>query len=1004
MYYIDVKSLQNIQSLVPFNKELFRAFITLHVNGLSNITQKVEIIVDEVELTVFNGMSYKDLIDSAILVAAQNIVNDIEFETVATRLSVTKTYLTSLTLDANAPENFFEMYKQSFKNYIKRSSEEGILNPKLNEIFDLDELAESLKPELDDIYTYIGIITMQGRHMTRNRDHSPAETPQFTWMRIAMGMSLLEEDPTRQAKTFYRKLSNLDYIPGSTTMIGAGTTYSVLSNCYLLDTEDDLKHIFENVKNVAMISKATGGIGMSISKLRAEGSPIKSNNTVSSGPIPFMHVMDATIRAVSRAGYKLGAVCMYMENWHLNFPEFLDLKQNAGDEYRRTRTANTAVYISDEFMKRVVNGEDWYLFDPAEVPELTELYGEEFSKKYNEYVERANNNQMRAFNKVPAREQFKKIITSLLTTAHPWLTFKDPINVRALNNNTGTIHCSNLCTEICLPQDRENIAVCNLLTVNLATHIKEDGATVEEKIDWNKLEDSVRVGMRHLDNLIDVNEITIPEAKKSDTENRAVGLGVMGFAESLEAFGFAYDSEEAYDLIDKVIEFVSYMSIDESANLAEERGSYSHYEGSLWSQGWVPFDTIKKLEANRKEIFGIQKENSEEVEDNVGASVETREISPLQSTLELIKGKISNGVENATSEESKELYGLLDQLTKLVEDQQGKLENRSQFKPVNPVTVYTTHVHELSQEIKTEGRLESQNGYTVLEQNREIRLDWERLRARVKRGMRNATTMMIPPNASTGLVAGTTPGFDPRFAQIFSRNTNNGKFLDINHNLFKDLQRLGIWEKVKDQVISNYGDISSIPEIPDNLKVIYKTSFQVSPYAYIEVASRAQKWIDQSISRNMYLETRDVDEIMEFYLEAWRRGLKTTYYLHAKPRHKAEQSTVKVNKAKNINKKGFGAVSEVKSEPTVQLSLDPQKEVKGFGFAKANEETREDNNANNTGNSQSTGSTGGFGFGKTMEDSKGEEKVEFKATYKSYRVGKACPVDPAERALCDACQ
>jgi ribonucleoside-diphosphate reductase alpha chain len=295
-----------------------------------------------------------------------------------------------------------------------------------------------------------------------------------------------------------------------------------------------------------------------------------------------MHIIDSSIRAVQRGGKKKGALCFYMENWHLNFQDFLDLKQNNGDDYRRTRTANTAVFISDEFMKRVLNGDDWYLFDPNEVKDLNELYGSEFSKRYNEYVELAKQGKMKMYETLPARQQYKNILVSLETTSHPWLTWKDSINVRALNNNTGTIHCSNLCTEVMLPTDRENVAVCNLVSINMARHI------IDGQIDWHRLEESTRLAIRQLDNLVDINQLPIPEARKADSENRAVGLGLMGFADSIEKLGYSYEDNEAYDFADQVFEFISYMAIDESTELAKERGSYKNFKGSEWSKGYVP--------------------------------------------------------------------------------------------------------------------------------------------------------------------------------------------------------------------------------------------------------------------------------------------------------------------------------------------------------------------------------------------------------------------------------
>jgi ribonucleoside-diphosphate reductase alpha chain len=443
-------------------------------------------------------------------------------------------------------------------------------------------------------------------------------------------------------------------------------------------------------------------------------------------------------------------------------------------------------------MCRVEKDQDWYLFDPAEVMDLTELYGSEFSARYKEYIKMADEGKMRRFEKISARQQFRQILIQLQATSHPWLTWKDTINVRALNNNTGTIHISNLCTEITLPQDNDNIAVCNLVSINLSAHLNAD-----KTWDWERLKSSSRSAIRQLDNLVDITELPVPQAMHANSATRALGLGLMGFSDVIEKLGFSYESEESYDLIDQLTEYISFHAIDESADLAKKLGSYPNFKGSGWNKGILPIDTLDTLAENRK------------VKVNV---------------------------------------------------------------------------------------------------NRTTRLDWDSLRTKVKKGMRNATLMAIAPTANIAHIAGTTPGIDPQFSQIFSRSTLNGKFLEINENLVRDLKRLGIWDEVKDDLLINQGDIQGIEAIPNEMKAVYKTSFQLSPYAFIEVAARAQKWVDQAISRNMYLDTRDIDEYEKIYLEAWRRGLKTTYYLHVKPRHQSEQTTVKSNKAEKIQKESSGKV------------------------------------------------------------------------------------------------
>jgi ribonucleoside-diphosphate reductase alpha chain len=805
----------------PFNADKINRSIERACRGLFDPVSKVTQIATETQLTLYDGITVDELDQATINAAVQNIKEDIEYDVVAKRLLLKTLYRQIIKDFHPGDENdvFISKLKSSFISFIQNGVSAGKLHPAMKDKFDLNELANALKIERDEFFQYAGLDGLINRYLIKDVNQKPIEVPQYFFMRIAMGLSYNESNPTEMAKKFYNKMSRLEYVAGGSTNLAAGTINPALSNCYLLEIQDNMNHIAKSVSDVMLLSKGSGGIGASVTKLRASGSPLRKYGGTSTGPTPFAKIIDTAIRAIQRGGKKKGALCFYMENWHIDFPEFLDWKKNNGDDYMRMRTANTAVYLSDEFMKRVSTGDEWYMFDPAETEDLNELYGEAFSKRYAEYVELANSGKMRVFKKVPATEQYRQILTELQSSSHPWLVWKDSINLRALNNNTGTIHMSNLCTEICLPQDKDNVAVCNLASLNLAAHIKN------KEVNWSRLEESVRLAVRQLDNLIDINVLPIPEAAKSDSENRAVGLGVMGFSDTIEQLGMSYDSPHAWDFADRIFEFVSYMAIDESANLAQERGSYKNFHGSEWSKGKVPIDTLVTLEAGRG----------------------------------------------------------------------------------RPLTVSKTSKHK--------------------------GLNWDVLRAKVSKGMRNATLMAVAPNANIGLVAATTPGIDARFAQVFSRNKISGKYLDINHNLVKDLINLGIWDEVKEQIIENQGDIAGINQIPQHIKDVYKTSFTTSPFAYIEVAARAQKWVDQALSRNMYLETRDIDETMKIYSAAWEKGLKSTYYLHMKPRHTAEQSTTNVNKAAKIGKVGFGALnfgtSPAFSAP-LQKSLDVESPMTVF--------------------------------------------------------------------------
>jgi ribonucleoside-diphosphate reductase alpha chain len=824
--------------------------------GLDDSVTRATQIASELEITLFDGITTTQLDEAVIQVALGNVKDDPAFDRIAARLLI-KTLYKAVLGDGVNRDNVRDRHRARFAAYLTDGVEAGLLDPRLTELFDLDRLAAALDPDRDDHLHYIGAQTMRTRYMINTADGVPLEVPQFFWMRVCMGLSLNESDPTSIAIALYDKMSRLEYLAAGSTLVNAGTAYAQLSNCFVMQAEDDIEHIATSIRDVMWITKGTGGIGFSVSKLRSEGSPIRSNNTTSTGPIPFMHTIDSTLRAVSRGGKKFGALCFYLENWHLDFGQFLDLRQNSGDPYRRTRTANTAVWISDEFMKRVERDQDWYLFDPLDTPDLVELYGAAFSARYADYVAMAERGEIKRFAKIRAREQFRAILISLQTTSHPWLTWKDTINSRALNNNTGTIHLSNLCTEICLPQDRDNISVCNLASVNLSKHLV--GAKGQARIDWKRLAESVRLAVRQLDNLIDITISSVPQSERSNELNRAVGLGVMGFTDLVERLGLSYESEAAYELIDELMEYVSYQAIDASADLARTRGSYPNFEGSRWSRGMVPIDTLDALEQDRQ---------------------------------------------------------------------------------------------------------------TPVEIDRTVRLDWDALRHKVRGGMRNATLMAIAPTASIGLVAGTTPGIDPQFSQLFSRTTSAGKFLEVNRNLVAALSERGLWDEVKEDLMRAQGDLSEIAAVPRDLKEIYRTSFQLSPYAYLNVAGRAQKWIDQAISRNIYLASRDVGEMVDLYTTAWKMGVKTTYYLHMMPRHSAEQSTVKINKAEQLRGTDAGNGSSGTGR-------------RGFGFARS------------SGSPSAPPAAAGPTLSTPLLITLTDEPVD---------EVDACPTDPQERLQCDSCQ
>ncbi|MGK2310494.1 ribonucleoside-diphosphate reductase subunit alpha [Cutibacterium sp. V947] len=801
-------------SLAPYDGNEVAASIIDSARGLDDAVARATLLQAEVEITLFDGITTDALDEAVIQVALGNAKDDPAFDTIASRIAVKKLYKevfgnTHDDLGDVDPTRVRNLHRACFPRTIGRLVAAGRLDERLGRIFDLDVLASALDPSRDDLIGFTGVRTVVNRYLLRTPDQRALEVPQYFWMRVAMGLSLTEDDPTSSALALYDSMSNLRHLAADSTLANAGTPSAQLSTCFVMRTEDDLEHIARTIRDVMRITRGTGGIGLSMSDLRCQGSPIRSDTTASTGPIPFMHTIDSTLRAVSRGGKQLGALCFYMENWHMDFPQFLDLRQNSGDPYRRTRTAGTAVWISDEFMKRVAKDEDWYLFDPAETPDLTELTGSEFSKRYAYYVTQADAGKIKRFHRTTAREQFRAILVSLQTTSHPWLTWKDSVNTRALNNNTGTIHASNLCTEICLPQDRDHTSVCNLASVNLAGHLV--GPRKKRRIDWEHLAATTRLVIRQLDDLVDITASAAPQAERSNVENRAIGLGIMGLTDMLEQVRIPYDSPNAYDIVDQVIEFISWHAIDASADLAAERGAYPMFEGSGWSKGMVPVDTLALLERDR----GI------------------------------------------------------------------------------PVDV-----------------------------DRTTRMDWDGLRAKVSRGMRNATLLAIAPTASIGLVAGTTPGLDPQLSQVLSRATSAGKFLEVNRNLVADLKDLGLWEKVREELLRRQGDPSGIQAIPASLRRLYRTSFTLDPMACLNVAARAQKWVDQAISRNIYLASRSIGDMEDLYTAAWRMGVKTTYDLHMLPRHTAGQSTTAANKAtghRNGPRRGFAtAVRRDTSTATIE--------------------------------------------------------------------------------------
>jgi ribonucleoside-diphosphate reductase alpha chain len=593
-----------------------------------------------------------------------------------------------------------------------------------------------------------------------------------------MGLAAEESQKEERAIEFYRLLSSFDYMSSTPTLFNSGTLRPQLSSCYLTTVPDDLDGIFSAMKDNALLSKWAGGLGNDWTPVRALGSYIKGTNGKSQGVVPFLKVANDTAVAVNQGGKRKGAMCAYLETWHLDIEEFLELRKNTGDDRRRTHDMNTANWVPDLFMKRVEQDAEWTLFSPGEASDLHDLTGLEFERRYTEYEELAAKGEMQQHKKVPAKEIWRKMLTMLFETGHPWITFKDSCNLRSPQQHTGVIHSSNLCTEITLNTSQDEIAVCNLGSVNLANHMV-NGALDEEKI-----KQTVTTALRMLDNVIDINYYSVDTAENSNLKHRPIGLGMMGFQDALYMQDIPYCSEAAVDFADKSMEMISYYAISASSALAKERGSYKTYEGSLWSQGIFPKDSIEILEKNR--------------------------------------------------------------------------------------------------------------GSEYLKVDKSETLDWDALRKQVKKdGMRNSNVMAIAPTATISNITGVTQSIEPTYQNLYVKSNLSGEFTIVNPHLVTKLKELELWDDVMINDLKFFeGSLAQISRIPDEVKTLFSTAFEVEPKYIVEAASRRQKWIDQAQSLNLYISNANGKKLDITYRMAWLCGLKTTYYLRSIAATTTEKSTV----------------------------------------------------------------------------------------------------------------
>lgn len=577
----------------PLDLERVKTIVEEACRNLEHVNP--EPIIKDALRNLYNLAKLEEVHKTLILAARALVEKEPNYTFVSARLLLDSLRAEALNkLNIQMEASFDEMtalYPIYFKSYINHGIAQGMLDHKLAD-YDLDKLAKALLPERDMLFSYLSLQTLYDRYLIHDKGVR-YELPQAFFMRVAMGLAMREKDKENKAIAFYQLLSSFDYMSSTPTLFNSGTIRPQLSSCYLTTVPDHLDGIYSAIKDNALLSKFAGGLGNDWTPVRAMGSHIKGTNGKSQGVVPFLKVADSTAVAVNQGGKRKGAVCAYLEVWHLDVEEFLELRKNTGDDRRRTHDMNTALWIPDLFMKRVHENGDWTLFSPDDVPHLHDNYGKSFDTMYTEYEQKAQAGTIKNARTLSAVKLWRRMLGMLFETGHPWLTFKDPCNLRSPQQHMGVIHSSNLCTEITLNTSEEEIAVCNLGSINLPAHI------VNGQLDKEKLQKTVRTAIRMLDNVIDINYYSVPQARNSNLKHRPIGLGLMGFQDALYALKIDYASQEAIEFADSSMELISYCAIEASCDLAKERGSYSTYEGSLWSKGILPIDSINLLQQTR---------------------------------------------------------------------------------------------------------------------------------------------------------------------------------------------------------------------------------------------------------------------------------------------------------------------------------------------------------------------------------------------------------------------
>jgi ribonucleoside-diphosphate reductase alpha chain len=758
------------------------ARLTLIVNEACTALDGVDAapVVAEIHRNIYDGIGQNELALAAVMAARTLVEQEPNYAYVSARLLLDKLRTEVLSFVHGVPTSASQAematrYGEYFPAYIKTGIKAELLDPDLGR-FDLAELGAALKPERDLSFQFLGLQTLYDRYFLHVRGNR-IELPQAFFMRVAMGLAIREIDREARAIEFYDLLSSFDFMASTPTLFNSGTLRPQLSSCFLTTVPDDLDGIFKSVKDNALLAKYSGGLGNDWTRVRGLGAHIKGTNGESQGVVPFLKVANDTAIAVNQGGKRKGAVCAYLETWHIDIEEFLDLRKNTGDDRRRTHDMNTANWVPDLFMQRVEADGEWTLFSPDETPDLHDLYGKAFAERYAVYEAKAARGEMRVFRQIRATDLWRKMLTMLFETGHPWITFKDPCNLRSPQRHAGIIHSSNLCTEITLNTSDEETAVCNLGSINLLNHISDGG------LEDARLNKTVTTAMRMLDNVIDINFYTIPEARRSNLRHRPVGLGLMGFQDALHALRIPVASDAAVAFADTSMEAIAWHAISASVDLAAERGRYPSFEGSLWSQGILPIDSIELL-------------------------------------------------------------------------------------------------------------AEARGGVAL---DRSHTLDWARVRERVKSvGMRNSNVMAIAPTATISNICGVAQSIEPAYQNLYVKSNMSGDFTVVNAFLVRDLKARGLWDEVMVSDLKYFdGALGAIDRIPEDLKALYATAFEIDSVWLIEAAARRQKWIDQSQSLNLYIANPSGKKLDALYRLAWQRGLKTTYYLRSRSATHVEKSTLK---------------------------------------------------------------------------------------------------------------